>query len=319
MHRNRPFILNSSRSLRAATFARHLAPALALALCAVAAPTTHAGDAALSLSTPATTASAPVSTRYGLFDLLDHRSSYGQGVYPEPFLIDDSDLEENEFRLDWFHAKAGASRTDLSTAEVEKGFGVLTLEIEVPYERDTTPDGISQGMDNVDLGARLPIFQYVAADNSWDTTFGVGIEIGIPTQSTVSKNAEFVPKFFNDTRFGDHVTVQSIFGYSTLTGPGDDGGLQTFEYGFLAGFTIHHKELPIPGVESIIPLFEVSGEKEVNHDRSNSVLGNAGIRINLKSIGPIQPRLGVGWVFPMTQDARQDVHAGIYTSLVFEY
>jgi hypothetical protein len=293
-----------------------LAPISACALLAALVSNAWAGD---TLSLAPSTAAEPLSTRYGLFDLLDHRSSYGQGIYPEPFLIDDSDLETNEFRLDWFHAKAGSSRTDLVTAEVEKGFGVVTLEIEVPFERDSTPDGISQGMDNVDLGARLPIFEYVAPDNSWDTAFGVGIEIGIPTNSTVSKNAEVVPKFFNDTRIGDHITIQSIFGYSMLTGPGDDGGLHTFEYGVLAGFTIHHKELPIPGVESIIPLFEMSGEKEVNHDNSNSILGNAGIRINLKSIGPIQPRLGVGWVFPMTDAARQDVHAGIYTSLVFEY
>jgi len=281
----------------------------------------HAGDLTATLATPSTTALAaePSSTRYGLFDLLDHRSSYGQDVYPEPFLIDDSDLEVNEFRLDWFHAKAGSSRTDIATAEVEKGFGVLTLEVEVPYERDTTPDGISQGMDNVDLGARLPIYEYVAPDNSWDTAFGVGVEVGIPTHSTISKNAEFVPKFFNDTRFGSHITVQSIFGYSTLYGSGDDGGLQTFEYGTLVGFTIHHQELPIPGIDQIIPLFELSGEKEVNHDCTNSVLGNVAVRFNLKAIGSIQPRLGVGWVFPMTEAAHQDVHAGIYTSLVFEY
>ena len=62
-------------------------------------------------------------TRYGLFNWLDHRSEYGQGVFPEPFLVDDSDLELNEFRLDWLHSKAGPSRTDIGTAELEKGFG----------------------------------------------------------------------------------------------------------------------------------------------------------------------------------------------------
>ena len=40
------------------------------------------------------------NTRYGWFNGLDHRSSYGQGVYPEPFLVDDSDLETGELRLD---------------------------------------------------------------------------------------------------------------------------------------------------------------------------------------------------------------------------
>src|SRR6266404_9557656 len=46
---------------------------------------------------------APPDTHYGLFNWLDHRSAYGQGAFPEPFLVDDSDLEVNELRLDWTH------------------------------------------------------------------------------------------------------------------------------------------------------------------------------------------------------------------------
>jgi hypothetical protein len=41
--------------------------------------------------------------------------------------------------------------------------------------------------------------------------------------------------------------------------------------------------------------------------------------VNLKAIGRIQPRLGFGYFFPMNQGARQDVHSGIITSLVFEF
>ena len=63
----------------------------------------------------------PASTRYGLFNLLDHRSQYGLGVLPEPFLVDDSDLEVNEFRLDVFDTRIGAQHTDLYKAELEKG------------------------------------------------------------------------------------------------------------------------------------------------------------------------------------------------------
>jgi hypothetical protein len=197
----------------------------------------------------------------------------------------------------------------------------VTLEVEAPYEYNTSPDGVTKGFDNVDLGARLPIFQYVSAGGFFDTTFGAGVEVGIPTTSPVSKNAELVPKIFNDMRFGSHLTVQTIVGYSTLYGPGADGGLQVFEYGALAGLTFSHKELPIPGVEQLIPLFEFSGEKQLNHDEkgTNTLLGNVGLRVNLKAIGPIQPRLGVGWVFPLNEAARADIHAGIYTSLVFEF
>src|SRR5260370_27093620 len=63
----------------------------------------------------------PASTRYGPFGLLDHSSQYGLGVLPEPFLVDDSDLEVNELRLDLFDTRTGAQHTDLFKAELESG------------------------------------------------------------------------------------------------------------------------------------------------------------------------------------------------------
>jgi hypothetical protein len=117
--------------------------------------TLYAGDTSKTI-----TASAPESTRYGLFGLLDHRSSYGQGVLPEPMIVDETDLE-TEVRLDWFHAKAGAARTDEAKIELEKEFGPVTFEIEVPYEREASPEGVEQGVGNIDVGVRTPIFQYV--------------------------------------------------------------------------------------------------------------------------------------------------------------
>jgi hypothetical protein len=261
------------------------------------------------------------STRYGLFDLLDSRSQYGQGVFPEPFLVDDSDLEVDEARLDILHTKIGSQHSDLMTAEIEKGFGVVTLEIEVPYEWDHLGGQRQQGFNNIDLGARTPVYQYVSSSGFIDSTFGVAFEAGVPTNSTLSKNAEFVPKIFNDLRLGEHFTLQSILGYSTLVGPGDDGGLATFEYGFVFGYTIQHEQLPIPGVLQVIPVFELIGETALNHDEKGqtSLEGDAAVRVNLKPIGRIQPRLGVGYVFPITNAARQDLHWGIVTSLVFEY
>jgi hypothetical protein len=261
------------------------------------------------------------STRYGLFNLLDHRSAYGQGVFPEPFLVDDSDLEVNEARLDWLHTAGNGQHSDLVTAEVEKGFGLLTVELEVPFERDVSAGAVSEGFDNLDAGARYPVYQFVSENGFIDTTFGTAIEVGIPVNSSVSKNAELVPKVFNDLRLGERFTLQSIVGYSTLFGGGEDGGLQTFEYGFVFGYTLQHKELPLPGVQQFIPVLELQGETGLNHrDRGhNSLLGNLGFRANLKAIGPVQPRLGLGFVFPIDAGARQDVHWGVITSLVFEY
>ncbi len=277
---------------------------------------------AVDQAAPAATASSvEPDSRYGLFNGLDHRSWYSQGDFPEPFLVDDSGLEFNEARLDWWHTKTGAQPSDTIKAEAEKGFGNVTLEIEVPYERDASPAGTVQGIGSIDLGARCPFYQFVSRSGFFDTTFGSAIEIGIPASAAISVNPEFVPKIFNDTKIGEHFTIQSVFGYSTLTGGGADGGLQTFEYGFTFGYFIEHRQLPLPGVQRLIPMFELVGETRLNHDSAgqNSLLGNACFRLNLKSIGRVQSRLGMGFIFPINNNARENVHSGIVTSLVFEY
>jgi hypothetical protein len=263
---------------------------------------------------------SPSDTRYGLFDLLDHRSEYGQGVFPEPFLVDDSDLEPSEARFDWLHTQGSGSTTDTGKAEIEKGFGLMTLELEVPFERDREGGSTIQGFDNIDVGARYPFYQIVSTDGFVDCTLGAAIEVGIPTGSALSKNSELVPKVFNDLKIGQF-TLQSVLGYSTMFGPGDAGGLQTFEYGFVFGYTIPHSRLPLPGVLELIPFLELMGETQVNKDNPghNSLLGNAGFRFNLKSLGGVQPRPGIGFVFPMDSGAHADTHWGAVASLVFQF
>ncbi len=134
------------------------------------------------------------NTHFGLFDLLDHRSSYGEGVYPEPFLVDDSDLEHGELRLDGFRMAKGADHVDNLKGEIEYGFGQMTLEVEVPFERDVEGGSVTEGYDNIDIGARYPFYQYVSRGGLIDTTFGLAVEVGVPTTSPVSKNTEVVPK-----------------------------------------------------------------------------------------------------------------------------
>ena len=289
--------------------------------CCFAVTATHLLADPNSTNQASSTSNSSESDRYGLFGLLDHRSSYGQGVFPEPFLVDDSDLEVNEARLDWFRSGLANSHTDVIRGEVEKGFGELTLEVEAPYERTAVGGSVVEGMDNIDLGARYPIAQYVASNGSFDTTAGVAFEAGVPTNSTVSKNPEWVPKIFNDLRIGDHFTLQSVFGYSMLSGGGPDSGLQNFEYGFVIGYTIPHDELPIPGVQQLIPVVEIDGATQLNQaDHGiNSVLGDIAFRANLKTIAGIQPRPGLAFVFPVTGAAHTQTHWGIYVSLAFEY
>jgi hypothetical protein len=66
-------------------------------------------------------------------------------------------------------------------------------------------------------------------------------------------------------------------------------------------------------------VFELTGETALNKaDKGlNSLTGNAAVRINFKTIGLVQPRLGVGYVFPIDNGARQDINWGLITSLVF--
>ena len=118
---------------------------------------------------------------------------------------------------------------------------------------------------------------------------------------------------------GDQFTLRSIVGYSTLLGDSGEGGLQTFEYGFVFGWSIPHNELPLPNVQEFIPAFELKGETELNKDNPshNSLLGDVVFRFNLNAIGQVQPRPGIGFVFPLDSGARQDTHWGVFVSFVY--
>jgi hypothetical protein len=302
-------------------FAISLGIGLVMPLAARAGDNMAPAPAGLQATTAPTTLAA--SSKFGLFDWLDKRSSYGSGAYPEPFLVDDTDLEVNEARLDWLYTNSGGTdHSHLLTGEVEKGFGQLTLEVEAPIEIDSAPPGGKSSVNwaNIDVGARMPFYDYVAPSGKWDTTFGVAMEVGIPTGSFIARSTEVVPKVFNDLRIGDHFTLQSIFGYSTFVGETEGtGGQQTFEYGFVGGYTITHDQLSLPGLMQVIPMIELSGDKSLNFERTNGLTADFGLRANLKPIGDIQPRLGAAYVLPLDATAREDEHWGVITSLVFEY
>lgn len=270
--------------------------------------------------------------RAGPFGLLDRRSLYGKGIFPEPFIVDDSDLEANEFRVDWSHLGGFGQETNLMRVELEKGFGWTTVELEVPYEYNTndqyslglgrTVRDREQGFDNINVGLRTPLLQLVSPDETVDSTFGVGIEAGIPSNSPLGKNAEIVPKIFNDTALGEHLTVQTVVGYSFLRGSrAGGGGEQHLEYGVVLGWAVAHHELPLPDVQDVVPMFEALGVRATNRSvgASNEITGNLALRLNLYAIGAVQPRLGVGWLFPLDKGARDQFRWGTYTSLVFEF
>jgi len=147
------------------------------------------------------------------------------------------------------------------------------------------------------------------------------MEAGLPVNSEVSKNTELTPKVFDDVKLGENFSVQTVLGCSTLLGGGDQGGQETFEYGFDFGWQVSHGELPLPGVQQFIPMLELSGETQLNQAAAgqNSLLGCLGFRLNLKPIGDLQPSLGLGYVFPVDNGAHAEVHYGLATSLTFDF
>lgn len=263
------------------------------------------------------------NARFGLFDGLDHRSIYYTDSFPQPLLVDDTGIEpEPEVELNYFHtAAADQERTDMGSVELQKSFGVVTFELEAPYEHFSDSDDTAQGFGNIELSARVPLYQYVSDNGVFDTTAGVGMEAGIPVNSEVSKNTELEPAAFNDLGIGRHFTVQTVLGYDKLLGGGDDGGSAEFEYGLAFAWTMPHEELPLPGVERFSPLFEVSGELGLNEDEAgqNSVLGSAGFRVDFRAVGGVEPSLGLGYLFPMSSAGRDEVHWGIVANFTMEF
>jgi hypothetical protein len=257
----------------------------------------------------------------GLFNGLDHRSAYFRDFFPQPLLVEETSLEEGELEFGSLHTQAGDQHADTVTAGVQKSFGLLTMELEVPYQRNADEGGVSQGIGSISLDARYPLYQWISAGGLFDTTLGVAMEAGLPVNSVAGGDTELDPMIFNDLKLAGYFSLQSVFGWSTLIGGGDNGGLQTFEYGLDFACAIPSRDLPLPGVEQFTPMFELVGETELNQEDAgqNSLLGSLGARIQFKPLGGVHPGLGLGFVFPLDPAARAEVHWGIATSLTLEF
>ena len=268
------------------------------------------------------------SQRYGPFGLLDRRSTYGTYWFPEPLRADEMDVDR-EFRIDYFHGENQNSQEDEVKAELEWNFGLLTIECEIPYERESESEvdplsgaihhDNSDGIGNIELAARFPLFEYVDSIHHWDYTLAAGLEVAIPSGSKISKDTEIVPSIFNLIRVGQHVSIQASAGYSMLIGP-EEGGTNTLETNLVLGYNLDHNELPLPHVLSTVPIFELNNETALSGAESgnNALFGTVGARINFDPIGAAQPRLGLGYVFPIDDGARDGMDWGVVVSVVFE-
>jgi hypothetical protein len=268
------------------------------------------------------------SNRFGPFGLFDHRSVVGTGFYPEPFLVDEGDVDR-EVALSWIHQEGHHAVSDDVTAEIEWSFGQLTFELEAPYERDYSntvdPDtGVKtvdrdEGIGSPSIAARHPIWEWVSANGNVDNALIGACEVAFPSNSRVGKTTEIVPGIFDLLRVGDHFGLQIHAGYSTLYG-GDENNQQTFEYSADFSYNFDATQISLPRhVVGLVPMIELAGERPLNKgDTTNDLTGVIGGRINLESFGPASPRFGVGYVFPVDKGARDDFHWGVAVSLVFD-
>jgi hypothetical protein len=264
-----------------------------------------------------------------LFGTLDYRSKYYSDWFPEPFRVEDTAID-NELRFDWEHDEGKGSRDNIETGEIQKSLGIFTLEIQAPYisttgtiagdSDDPSVTRSSAGFGNVELGARLPVLQYVSNTGFFDNTIGFNLEAGVPTNSVVSKNSEIVPGVFDDLAVGKRFSVQTLFSFSHVFGSVPTGR-ESFEYGLAFAYAIEDEDFAIPHVERLIPSIELIGNtlldgSNVGH---NALTGTAGLRAEFKSIGKVQPSLGIGYIFPIDRGGRDELHWGIISSLTLEF
>ena len=260
------------------------------------------------------------SDRYGFLGLLDHRSIYGKDWFPEPLLADEADVD-NEVAISYNHFEGHDAQSDEGHVEIEKSFGLLTLEIAGGYSSERALDEKTQeGFTNIELGARYPVAQYVSPNGFVDTTLVLALEIAPPTHTRVSKDTEIVPKIFSLTRLGEHLSVRMGLGNSIRVGI-EDRGLSSLEYDLVVGYELEHDVLPIPYATSTVPILELNGENFLNQEIAghNELTGTIGFRVNFESVSGIQPKLGLGYIVPIDHGARQEFKWGMVASLIFEY
>ncbi len=84
------------------------------------------------------------STRYGWFDLLDHRSAYGTNWFPDPISGLDGDAR-NEVLFNYDHAEDFYAQDDDGFFDLSHKFGVATLSAGAAYSSiDQTGQGFGR-------------------------------------------------------------------------------------------------------------------------------------------------------------------------------
>ncbi len=259
------------------------------------------------------------------FNLLTRRSRYGTGFFPEHFRQTSLD-REHELRLDYFQGGHTGRHEQEIEGEIEWAIKDLTLTVEAEWESEHEIDEETggwkrdEGWQTVKFKAHHPLYQYVSADDSFDYTLVGKVSVGVPLSGSLRHDSyEIYPLLGQLLRLGGHFTTQTWTGVNFVTG-GDERGTRELRYGALFGWNLSRTEVAIPGVQALTPLLELDGQSSLSgEEHVHRLFGVAGARFDLTPIGPLQPRFGLGYLFPIDTGARRELSWGVQSSLIFEF
>ena len=273
------------------------------------------------------TAPAPVG-RYA-FSLLDRRSSYGRDFFPDPFLGPEFD-RETQLEFDYAHGEAPGRQENEADAQLQWNFvEQFTLSVEAGYdaehgpgartggESDEAGPANAQGFEDVDVAVYHPVFEAVSQGRMLDYTVALRLDVGVPTHTAVSgSNVQLTPYLGQLFRLGEHVSVEAWTGPQfTLA----SRQTQRLLYGTLLGYQITRRQLALPFTRSVTPLFELDGQQPFSRHGADALLGVAGFNWQFAPLGELQPRLGVGYQFPVDRGARDQLRWGIVTQVFLDF
>lgn len=278
------------------------------------------------LATTSSSAAPTASDSRYFFGLLDHRSSYGNDFFHDPFLGPEFDAER-QVEIDYQHSEGRGTRGD----QVDAGFqwnvaGELTVAGEFGWDSEyqgvgedgkTISPMTARGFENVDLAIYHPLFQFVS-DSAWfDYTLAARLDVGIPTRTAASgTDAQLSPYLGQLIRLGKHLDIEAWTGAQFTIGPSQTN---QFIYGVSAGYAISGEQLRLPFTASLTPIVELDGQTGLSENGGDALFGVAGCDLALSQIKGLQPEVEIGYEFPIDQGARDQLHWGIVLQLFVQF
>ena len=143
------------------------------------------------------------------------------------------------------------------------------------------------------------------------------LDVGVPTHTQVSgTDVQLTPYLGQLLRLGEHVSVEAWTGPQFTLSP---RRTRQFLYGTSLGYRITRRQLALPFTRSVTPLFELDGQQPISRHGADALLGVAGFNWQFAPLGGLQPRLGVGYQFPVDRGARDQLRWGIVTQVFLDF